>query len=152
MFQPNKSTADNYNIDDLSSGDETDDDERPNKPVPAWAQRQQLLMTTKNQYRQHHDFSEMFTGCYAYQVSISFVVQKISLTFRSDWLISTRSLARWSSLVDVVDYSTVKRPCGSQWWDQTPQRTEHSTWMSAVSQEKNHDHSNEYSTLPHFIV
>ena len=75
MFQPNKSTADNYNIDDLSSGDETDDDERPNKPVPAWAQRQQLLMTTKNQYRQHHDFSEMFTGCYAYQVSIFFFIK-----------------------------------------------------------------------------
>ena len=69
LFQPNKSTAENYNIDDLSSGDETDDDERPNKPVPAWAQRQQLLLTTKMQYRQHHDFSQLFDGCQAYQVS-----------------------------------------------------------------------------------
>jgi len=33
LRQPEPSTATNYNIDDLDSGDETDDDERPKKAV-----------------------------------------------------------------------------------------------------------------------
>jgi len=32
------STEENYNVDDLSSGDETDNDENPRKTVPRWAQ------------------------------------------------------------------------------------------------------------------
>ena len=35
---PLPSTEDDYNINDLSSADETDDDERPRKIVPKWAQ------------------------------------------------------------------------------------------------------------------
>ena len=35
---PLPSTEDDYNINDLSSADETDDDQRPRKTVPSWAQ------------------------------------------------------------------------------------------------------------------
>ena len=42
---------DNYNIDDLSSGDETDDDQKPRKAVPAWAQKSVLHSALKRQYK-----------------------------------------------------------------------------------------------------
>ena len=39
----NPSTENNYNIDDLDSGDETDDDERPRKKIPNWANMKSTL-------------------------------------------------------------------------------------------------------------
>ena len=39
----NPSTEHNYNIDDLDSGDETDDDERPRKKIPNWANMKSTL-------------------------------------------------------------------------------------------------------------
>ena len=61
--------AKNYNIDDLSSGDETDDDERPNKPVPSWAQKYQMLISVKNQYSASANPETMFGSIYAHQVT-----------------------------------------------------------------------------------
>jgi len=46
----NPSTKDNYNIDDLESGDETDDDEAPRKQIPIWAESKLLKVALKNQY------------------------------------------------------------------------------------------------------
>ena len=37
-------TAENYGIDELTSGDETDDDECPRKRVPDWAQGRNILV------------------------------------------------------------------------------------------------------------
>ena len=47
-----KSTADNYNINDLSSGDETDDDENPRKQIPQLATKSYLKFALKTQYRE----------------------------------------------------------------------------------------------------
>ena len=62
MRIPEPSTATNYNIDDLDSGDETDDDEQPKKTVsilidwrrnlqiPGWAQKGALMASLATQY------------------------------------------------------------------------------------------------------
>jgi hypothetical protein len=40
IFLP--STDENYNVDDLSSNDETDDEDHPRKTVPSWAQSESI--------------------------------------------------------------------------------------------------------------
>lgn len=52
--EPNKD-KDNYDIDDLNSGDETDDDEKPRKEVPLWAKRtpMQVLVSRQNRGSLH---------------------------------------------------------------------------------------------------
>ena len=59
----------NYNIDDLASGDETDDDEQPRKQVPKWAQAKELSVSTEKQYGKKLDYEVVFGTCYADQVS-----------------------------------------------------------------------------------
>uniref|UniRef100_L7LVS5 Putative inner centromere protein b n=1 Tax=Rhipicephalus pulchellus TaxID=72859 RepID=L7LVS5_RHIPC len=48
--EPNKN-KDNYDIEDLNSGDETDDDEKPRKEVPAWAKGAALNALVARQNR-----------------------------------------------------------------------------------------------------
>ena len=50
-YELNPSSMDNYNIDDLTSGDETDDDQAPRKKVPAWAQKPALNSALSRQYK-----------------------------------------------------------------------------------------------------
>ena len=50
-WDANPSSMENYNIEDLSSGDETDDDQKPRKAVPPWAQKAALHSALKRQYK-----------------------------------------------------------------------------------------------------
>ncbi|VDK80026.1 unnamed protein product [Anisakis simplex] len=63
--KPLPSTEENYNIDDLSSGDETDDEEQPRKAIPAWAKPENLRRALRQQ-RAHPPIDvETFFGAVA---------------------------------------------------------------------------------------
>ncbi|VDM48112.1 unnamed protein product [Toxocara canis] len=47
--KPLPSTEDNYNIEDLSSGDETDDEDQPRKAIPLWARPENLRRVLREQ-------------------------------------------------------------------------------------------------------
>jgi len=58
-------TADDYGIDDLSSGDETDDDENPRKKIPGWAHKSEVMQRLKTQYWEVTPIAEIFGSAYA---------------------------------------------------------------------------------------
>jgi len=61
IFLP--STEENYNVDDLSSNDETDDEEHPRKTVPSWAQSvgvtMKVLSTIVSEEQVQHHFGQI---------------------------------------------------------------------------------------------
>lgn len=60
-----------YNIEDLHSGDETDDDEEPNKPIPAWAQIDLVGKNVVAQSKSFINFTKLFKGCSDEQVDLT---------------------------------------------------------------------------------
>jgi hypothetical protein len=57
--------ADDYGLDDLSSADDTDDEDNPRKVVPSWATKDILKSQISRQYWSTPDPAIMFKGCYA---------------------------------------------------------------------------------------
>ncbi|TKR95683.1 hypothetical protein L596_009815 [Steinernema carpocapsae] len=47
VYKPSSET--NYNIEDLSSADETDDEENPRKTVPSWAEKERIMKAARRQ-------------------------------------------------------------------------------------------------------
>merc|ERR1719238_2507092 len=57
---PIPATEFNYNIDDLDSGDDTDDDEAPKKSIPNWASGEALFQMCNNLYMSASDPNNAF--------------------------------------------------------------------------------------------
>lgn len=63
----------NYSIHDLHSSDETDDDEEPNKPIPAWAKDPLFTKTAKNQSYKFINFTKLFRASAQNEINLDLI-------------------------------------------------------------------------------
>jgi hypothetical protein len=86
--QPN----DNYDINDLKSEDETDDDEEPNKPIPEWAKDMRLKKTAMAQAKKFLNYTRLFRATTQNEIILEdiFKIKRKKFTERS-------SSAIWNS-------------------------------------------------------
>ncbi|CAF0748831.1 unnamed protein product [Brachionus calyciflorus] len=54
------SRHDDYDVDDLRSGDETDDEDEPSKPIPEWAKMENIQARVQAQSRNMVNFTKLF--------------------------------------------------------------------------------------------
>ncbi len=60
-----------YNIEDLNSEDETDDEEEPSKPIPEWANFSLVTKKVVAQNRGYINFTKLFKGSSDDQIDLS---------------------------------------------------------------------------------
>jgi hypothetical protein len=94
LAQHNRQTQENkedYGINDLCSENETDDEEKPKKPIPDWASERNVLRTVKHQTTNKMiNFTKLFKSCSQSNVVLEeiFKVKKTKFSQRSssaDW-------------------------------------------------------------------
>jgi len=83
-------TAINYDISDLRSSDETDDEDHPRKEIPAWAKGGQLKMALTKQYYTPPDLDELFAVVQMPNLATMF-------TFQRKRFLKRTSSAKWDS-------------------------------------------------------
>ena len=82
----------NYDINDLKSEDETDDDEEPNKPIPEWAKDMRLKKTAMAQSKKLINYTRLFYATSQNEIILEdiFKIKRKKFTERS-------SSAIWNS-------------------------------------------------------
>ena len=91
-IKPKIKTYDDYNINDLNSSDETDDEEQPSKPIPLWAKNPQLQVKAQGQAYKLINFTKLFQSSSNYNIVLEdiFKIKRKNFTERS-------SSAIWNS-------------------------------------------------------
>ena len=141
-----KSTADNYNIDDLSSGDETDDDENPRKQIPQWATKPSLNFALKTQYKNKLQPETIFKVNIWFYFRRLYARYEFHVHFRESMLrrivlsILLNSLGRCvrGTLGRLLVFSVAKPNVGPTWRNHVSWWTELLIWTWVASLLKNH--------------
>jgi inner centromere protein len=89
---PKLKDQNNYDVSDLRSDDETDDEEEPSKPVPDWAKDQNVKRKAMNQYVDCINYTKIFKTSTNYEIKLEeiFRTRRKKFTERS-------SSAIWNS-------------------------------------------------------
>ena len=91
-LQPLKlKNIDNYDVSNLGSEDDTDDDEEPSKPIPEWAQPANLIAKVKMQNTMMINFTRLFKSASQTEINL----EKIFKTKRKKFT-ERSSSANWS--------------------------------------------------------
>lgn len=106
-WEMNPSSQDNYNIDDLESGDETDDDERPRKQLPIWARSAALRSALKRQYRDVTKSIEKMQKVVFYAINPNGAIELQNLfdhlasdRARQKYRLPRRSSGQWTTMIE----------------------------------------------------
>jgi tRNA pseudouridine-54 N-methylase len=89
---PRLKNEDNYDVSDLKSDDDTDDEDEPSKPLPAWAREPQLTNKVREQSLLNINFTKMFKASSQNEIHLEqiFRIKRKKFNERS-------SSANWSS-------------------------------------------------------
>jgi len=84
--------AENYDVSDLKSDDETDDEEEPSKPIPPWAKDSALMIKAKDQCMKKINYTKIFKTASTYEIKLDeiFRTRRKKFTERS-------SSANWTT-------------------------------------------------------
>ena len=87
-----KKKYENYDIGDLKSGDDTDDDEEPSKPIPEWAKGELLIKKALIQCYKGINYTKLFKASSQNEIILEniFKIKRKKFTERS-------SSANWNS-------------------------------------------------------
>lgn len=82
---PKLKDIDNYDVSNLGSGDDTDDDEEPSKPIPSWAVQQNLVQKVKQQNFSMVNFTRLFRSASQAEINLEqiFKTRRKKFTERS---------------------------------------------------------------------
>lgn len=70
---PKLKDADNYDVSDIRSDDDTDDEEEPSKPIPAWAKEPLLVQKAQDQCLKAVNFTKMFKSSCSSEINLEHI-------------------------------------------------------------------------------
>ena len=90
--EPKLKDADNYDVSNLKSDDETDDEEEPSKPIPQWAKDENIKRRARDQCLKMINYTKIFREASNCEIKLDeiFRTKRKKFTERS-------SSANWSS-------------------------------------------------------